>query len=142
MNSGEANDGEKVLQGRSCSNGSQVSNDSCSIRSQTNDENCKSSIEKPKLAAALELTAEKGCYTARGSKQSVKNYCIRYENNGSKRWDGKEVLVDKEMLEELYTDIHPGKKFSSPGLGRKGRPLYGMLLLWIMLTSPPQKDNI
>ena len=69
------------------------------IKSHISNEKCNNNIEKPKLATALESTAEKGCYRER--KQSIKNYCIRYENNGSKRWDGKEVLVDKELLEEL-----------------------------------------
>ena len=119
INSVEANDSEKVLQGRSCSNGSQVNDDSCNNGSHISNEKCNNNIEKPKLATTLESTAEKGCYRER--KQSIKNYCICYENNGSKRWDGKEVLVDKELLEELYTDIRPGMQIQLPWTGKKGK---------------------
>lgn len=47
------------------------------------------------------------------------NYCIRYENNASKQWDGKELLVDKEWLDELYPDIYTGKQVQHPGLEKK-----------------------
>ena len=94
------------------------------------------------MAAVLELTAEKGCYTARGSKQSAKNYCIHYENNESKQWDGKEVLVDKEMLEELYTDIHPGKKVQLPWTGKKGKTTLWNAIVVDDADKPSPKDNI
>ena len=29
-------------------------------------------------------------------------YIVRYENNNSKRWDGKEVWLDAEIIDELY----------------------------------------
>ena len=54
-------------------------------------------------------------------KQLKDSYCIRYQNNGSKRWDGKELLVSKEWLEELYPEIYPGKEVQLPWTGKKGK---------------------
>ena len=54
-------------------------------------------------------------------KELVTNYCIRYENNGSKRWDGKELLVDKDWVDELYVDVYPGKRIQLPWTGKKGK---------------------
>ena len=50
------------------------------------------------------------------------SYCIRYENNASTRWDGKELLVDKSWLDELYpaSEIYAGKQIQLP-------QCYGML---------------
>ena len=49
-------------------------------------------------------------------------YCIRYEGNGSKRWDGKEILVDKDWLESLYDPVSlvDGKAVVLPWSGKKG----------------------
>ena len=44
-------------------------------------------------------TAAVGVNSAGGA-----TYCIRYENNKSKRWDGKELLIDKDWVDELYPD--------------------------------------
>ena len=30
------------------------------------------------------------------------SYCVRYEGNGSKRWDGKTIFVDSKLLLESY----------------------------------------
>ena len=51
------------------------------------------------------------------------SYCIRYENNASKRWDGKELLVDKSWLDELYpaSEIYPGKQIQLPWTGKRGK---------------------
>ena len=32
----------------------------------------------------------------------VKNICIRFEGNNSKRWDGKEILLETSVLEDMY----------------------------------------
>lgn len=47
---------------------------------------------------------------------STRKYCIRYENNNSKRWDGKRILLDGEWLESLYPgeDLMPGKVVRLP----------------------------
>ena len=39
---------------------------------------------------------------AKRSAACKKSYCIRYEGNGSKRWDRKQILVDRETLESVY----------------------------------------
>ena len=33
---------------------------------------------------------------------SGQSYCVRYEGNNSKRWDGKEIWIEATVLEELY----------------------------------------
>ena len=54
-------------------------------------------------------------------KKTITSYCIRYENNASKRWDGKELLVDKDWLDELDPDIYTGKQIQLPWTGKKGK---------------------
>lgn len=41
---------------------------------------------------------DKGTCTTAGKRK----YCIKYEGNGSKRWDGKKITVNSETLESLY----------------------------------------
>ena len=33
----------------------------------------------------------------------AKSYVVRFEGNSSKRWDGKEVYINAEVLDELYS---------------------------------------
>ena len=33
----------------------------------------------------------------------TKSYIVRFEGNSSKRWDGKEVYINAEVLDELYS---------------------------------------
>ena len=42
---------------------------------------------------------------------SPTSYCVRYEGNGSKRWDGKTIFVDCRALLDLYDckKLVPGK---------------------------------
>ena len=53
---------------------------------------------------------------------SKPRYCVRYEENESKRWDGKEVLIDGTWLEHLYkpSDLAPGKRVILPWQGKAG----------------------
>ena len=48
-----------------------------------------------------------------------KNYCIKYENNNSKRWDGK---TDGEWLHSVCnkSEIHCGDKVKLPWTAKKG----------------------
>ena len=43
-------------------------------------------------------------------------YCVRYEGNGSKRWDGKSILIDAETLLMSYTreELVVGKEVVLP----------------------------
>ena len=61
-------------------------------------------------------------------------YCIRYEGNSSKRWDGKEILLDAEWMEGLYSEseLVAGKKLSLPWQGKGGRVTY-----WRAVLVPP-----
>ena len=55
-----------------------------------------------------------------------KKYCIRYTGNSSKRWDGKEIWVDGEWVEELYnpSELTDGKQIRLPWKGKQGRITY------------------
>ena len=33
-----------------------------------------------------------------------KSYIVRFEGNSSKRWDGKEVYINADVLDELYSE--------------------------------------
>ncbi len=50
-------------------------------------------------------------------------YSVRYEGNNSKRWDGKEILIDGEWLEDLYNpeDLVVGKEVLLPWAGKRGK---------------------
>jgi len=45
-----------------------------------------------------------------------KSYCIRYENNGSEKWDGSEILLGTKYMESLYdkNELVPGKAVELP----------------------------
>ena len=44
------------------------------------------------------------------------SYCVQYEGNGSKRWDGKTISVDSKTLLLSYNpeELIPGKEISIP----------------------------
>ena len=52
-------------------------------------------------------------------------YYIQYENNNSKRWDGKVIQLEGEWLESLYQreELLPGKKVVLPWQGKSGSPI-------------------
>lgn len=52
-----------------------------------------------------------------------RKYCVLYENNSSKKWDGKKVMIDGETLESLYSieDLVLGKSVVIPWPGRGGK---------------------
>ena len=45
-----------------------------------------------------------------------KKYCVRYEGNNSRKWDGREIMLDGNWLEELYepSQILPGMPVRLP----------------------------
>ena len=47
-------------------------------------------------------------------------YCVRYLNNNSKRWDGREIWIDLEFMEALYNPsmLIPGFEVSLPWKGK------------------------
>ena len=49
-----------------------------------------------------------------------KQYLIWYENNGSKRWDRREIFVNTSWLEEIYSadELCDGAKVRFLGMGR------------------------
>ena len=60
---------------------------------------------------------------AEGNKSSSKKYVVRFNGNNSKRWDGKEVWLDPEILDELYdsTELYDGASISVPWKGKGGK---------------------
>lgn len=82
--------------------------------------------QSDRSASQLELTQARACRPSKGasSKQLERYCCLKYEGNNSKRWDGREILVDKAYLESLYTDDHelqPGQLVKLPWTGKGGR---------------------
>lgn len=51
---------------------------------------------------------------------SSTQYCIRYEGNNSKRWDGKVIWIDASVLDELYdeTELTNGSHVVVPWKGK------------------------
>ena len=50
-----------------------------------------------------------------------KRYVVRFEGNNSRKWDGKEVWLDAEVLDELYSEnelVH-GCKITVPWKSKK-----------------------
>ena len=60
------------------------------------------------------------------SRVNTTKYCVRYEGNGSKKWDGKTIWLDGEWLHSLYdhSELVPGNKLSLPWMGKGGRMTY------------------
>ena len=55
-----------------------------------------------------------------------KQYLIWYENNGSKRWDRREIFVNTSWLEEIYSanELCDGAKVCLPWHGKGGKTEY------------------
>ena len=63
-----------------------------------------SCAQQPSAASDRVTAIQSAAGNATGTsytQQPEKNYFIRYEGNGSKRWDGKEITVDGKWLENL-----------------------------------------
>lgn len=73
------------------------------------------------LVAALLLCIS--LMMAEGSRSSNKKYVVRFDGNNSKRWDGKEVWLDPEILDELYdsSELYNGANISVPWKGKGGK---------------------
>jgi hypothetical protein len=58
-------------------------------------------------------------------------YTVRYEGNNSKRWDGREILLDGEWLESLYPkeDLTPGKIVNLPWQTKGGVKVWTAVLV-------------
>ena len=58
--------------------------------------------------------------------KEVRNLCIRFEGNQSKRWDGKEALIEYDWLKEQVgaTQLSPGNKVNIPWPTRGGEVQY------------------
>ena len=55
-------------------------------------------------------------------KATQNEYCVQFEDNNCKKWDGKKVWLDGEWLEELYQppQLSPGSKICLPWPGKGG----------------------
>ena len=54
------------------------------------------------------------------SESSQKQYIVRFENNNSKRWNGKEVWLDATISDELYntSELFNGANITVPWKGK------------------------
>ena len=56
-----------------------------------------------------------------------RTYFVKYENNNSKRWDGKTVVIDGDWLQNVCgnnTEIWCGDKIKFPWTAKKGKVQY------------------
>ena len=67
-------------------------------------------------------------------------YCVKYQDNNSKMWDGHEIWIDSEYRESLYNPsvLVPGFEVSLPWKGKILQPT-GRQLQWI--KQPVRKLN-
>ena len=59
----------------------------------------------PRATSQQAESIEKGSVTRQQCIANAKQgnrYCVRYHDNGLKRWDGREIWLDSEFMEELY----------------------------------------
>ena len=70
--------------------------------------------------------------------QKASRYLVQYENNGSKRWDGKVLFMDGEWLESLYqpNELVIGSKLKLPWSGKGGKISY-----WNAVVVDPNSTN-
>jgi hypothetical protein len=92
-----------------------------------------------KAAAAAEppekKTSRRRRCGGRSSKQACKEYVVRFKGNQSARWDGKDIVVDGDWLEELYSkaELCPGRIIQLPWEGKDGKSVD-----WkVMIVSVP-----
>ena len=57
------------------------------------------------------------------SSSQRQQYIVRFDGNNSKRWDGKEVWLDAEVLDELYesNELYHGADVIVPWKGKGGK---------------------
>ena len=89
---------------------------------QSNSEEQSSSVELTKPSSSVELTKPSSSVEP----QIKPNYYVKYENNGSKRWDGKTVMIGGEWLHGVcnQSEIHCGDKVKLPWTAKKGKVQY------------------
>ena len=87
------------------------------------------------IAAGVEGPTVVATKNANGSRK----YSVRYEGNASKRWDGREILLDADWLETLYqpSQLVEGKVLSLPWRGKGGRIVHWRAIL---IPSTPSRS--
>ena len=95
----------------------QAASDTCS----------QSDVQVTVLQASQNLSSSEPHLTDEDNPDSSPNvtqnqYCVQFEDNNCKRWDGKKVWLDGEWIEELYQppQLSPGSKIILPWPGRGG----------------------
>ena len=68
-----------------------------------------------------------------GSSNQRQQYTILFDGNNSKRWDGKEMWLDVEVLDELYesNELYHGTNVTVPWKGKEGKSAIGNVCLSI-----------
>ena len=65
---------------------------------------------------------------------SQKQYTVRFENNNSKHWDGKEVWLDAMILDELYDS---SKLFNGANITVSWKGKGGKITHWKVVYIDP-----
>ena len=67
---------------------------------------------------------------------SSEYYIVRFGGNSSRKWDGKEILLDKGVLDELYdsTELFDGAQLVVPFKGKGGKITH-----WNAVFVTPEK---
>ena len=95
--------------------------------------------------SSFQLATTRVRSTAPGPSAAVAEvkYCVRYEGNQSKKWDGREITLDGKWLESLYdvAELVPGKQLSLPWQAKGGRmEEWKAVLISATSTSPSGKE--
>ena len=73
-----------------------------------------------------------------------KRYVVRFEGNNSKKWDGKEVWLDAEVLDELYSknELVHGCKITVPWKSKKKITHWNAVFIDPSVPHPPNDNGI
>jgi len=95
-------------------------------------------LETPAVETVTSVETPSGSSTTAHAVKA-RQYCVRYEGNSSKWWDGREILLDGEWLESLYepSELVPGKELSLPWQG-----YWGTVLLMVLKYFVPQNSAV
>ena len=73
-----------------------------------------------------------------------KRYVVRFEGNNSKKWDGKEVWLDAEVLDELYSEnelVH-GCTITVPWKSKKNITHWNAIFINPSVPRPPKANGM
>lgn len=78
----------------------------------------------PKSSTPMSCSASEGITPLTTTTEPQRSsYVVRYEGNSSKRWDGREIVLDGSWLELLYqpSELVNGKRVCLPWMAKGGK---------------------